>query len=103
MKTNGTQSNATSTVIRPSAQEPLLRSRDVIARLAISRKLFDSLISSGRLPSIRIGRNLRFDPATVRQFLAEATTGRLIEKFHFKPMEIQQPITESTTGPGRAS
>ncbi len=74
MKENKTSPNATSTVIQSSA-EPLLRSRDVIARLAVSRKFFYSLISSGRLPSIRIGRNLRFDPETVRQFISESTTG----------------------------
>lgn len=53
----------------PVAGEALLDSRAMGERLAVTAELCEQMAREGRIPSVRIGRYLRFDPAAViREF-----------------------------------
>ncbi len=48
----------------------LLTVQDVAERLNVSTRTVRRLVAAGRLPCIRIGRSLRFDPVSVDQVVA---------------------------------
>ena len=49
--------------------EPLLRPEAVAALLACSPKTVYAWAAGGQLPSVRLGRLVRFKPADVRRFI----------------------------------
>lgn len=48
---------------------PLLTKADVCARLAVSLRTLDRLIAQNALPTIKVGRAVRFDPADVEAYI----------------------------------
>jgi excisionase family DNA binding protein len=54
--------------------QPLLRPREVVERLAISRGTFYRLVHTGRLPALRLGESgqLRVEREVVDEFLRPA-------------------------------
>jgi excisionase family DNA binding protein len=48
---------------------PLLTTRQVAERLAISEKSVRRLIDAGELPTIRVCRSIRIDPADLEAFI----------------------------------
>lgn len=54
------------------ASSRLLRIEDVAERLAVSRSMAWKIISSGDLPSVRIGRAVRVRPADLEGYVAGA-------------------------------
>jgi excisionase family DNA binding protein len=61
--------------ISPKAQspiEPLLTKRDAARLLACCTRTIDNLTRAGRLPVVRIGVAVRFDPADVKRLIDTA-------------------------------
>ncbi|GAA5477271.1 helix-turn-helix domain-containing protein [Haloferula helveola] len=56
------------------AQPPLLTRNEAAEALAISLRLFDSLVAKGEIPVIRIGKSVRIRPSTIEYFI-EAREG----------------------------
>lgn len=55
------------------APDPLMTPKEVIARLAISRTTLWRLAKARELASIRIGRQVRFERASVEAFIRKRT------------------------------
>ena len=69
----------TTTPSTPPAIEPLLNARQAATVLNISERLLWSLTNRGDVPCVRLGRNVRYDPADLKQFITNAkrvTRGR---------------------------
>jgi excisionase family DNA binding protein len=52
-------------------QRELLRVPAVALRLGLSKQKIYALATSGELPSIRLGRSLRFEPRDVDRFIRD--------------------------------
>ena len=52
------------------AAGPLLTVRELAIYLGVSEKTVRRLQISGRIPFVRVGRGVRFDPADVSRFVA---------------------------------
>jgi excisionase family DNA binding protein len=52
--------------------ENLLTLTDVATRLNISRMTAYRMVKAGKLPAVRVGRNLRIRPADLEAFIAGA-------------------------------
>ena len=50
---------------------PLLTVREVAQMLRVHEKTIYAWVAKGRLPCIRLGNRLRFDPTTVSRWLGE--------------------------------
>jgi len=61
----------TASIQKPQPIEPLMSIADIAAVLGVTRRSVERLRSSGSLPKpdLRIGRNLRWRPDTVRTWL----------------------------------
>jgi excisionase family DNA binding protein len=55
---------------RAQGLEPLLTLDEVASYLSVSIRTVRRLVASGRLPCVRIGSQLRFEPADVLRFVA---------------------------------
>ena len=55
--------------------EPLWKAADVARALAISTRTVYVMSERGALPSVKIGRAVRFDPAAIRRFVATGGNG----------------------------
>lgn len=64
--THGTETGATLT--------PLLTVREAADLLRISDRTLWTLTSSGRLPSVRVGRSVRYDIADLRKWIDSQKT-----------------------------
>lgn len=64
------------TVPSKPADSLLLSARDAAKQLAISEKTLWSLSKAGRLPVVRIGRNVRYARADLLAFIDRAKGGR---------------------------
>jgi len=53
----------------PGTGEGLLDSRAMSERLGVSEEQVEALARRGEIPSVRVGRYLRFDPVEVRRVL----------------------------------
>lgn len=53
--------------------DTLLRITEVARRLAVSRTAVYRLINRGELETVRIGSAVRFSPATIEHYIANAT------------------------------
>lgn len=52
----------------PSVKSPLLAIQDLSAQWRIPKATIYNWVSQGRLPHIKLGRCLRFDPEEIRRF-----------------------------------
>lgn len=52
----------------PTAKQPLLAIQDLSAHWGIPKATIYNWVSQGRLPHIKLGRCLRFDPEEIRRF-----------------------------------
>lgn len=50
-------------------ERPLLTTKEVAARLAVSEKTIRRLTKRGELPAVRVGGTVRYDPAEVRSYV----------------------------------
>jgi len=57
--------STSSSSVSPSV-EPLWDARELAHRLGIHRTRLYHLVRTGRIPHLRIGRGVRFDPASIR-------------------------------------
>jgi len=55
--------------------EPLLKAPAVARMLAVSTRTVYVMSERGDLPSVKIGRAVRFDPAAIRRFVATGGNG----------------------------
>ncbi len=55
--------------------QPLLTVRDVAAVLRVDEKTIRRLISARRIPCVRIGRQIRFDPSDVVRWVSARREG----------------------------
>jgi excisionase family DNA binding protein len=55
--------------------ERLLTIREVARRLAVSEKTIRRLVEAGRLPALRVGHGLRFDPDELQSWLFASPVG----------------------------
>lgn len=53
----------------PPARERLLRPREVADRLAVSATTIRRLVAAGEIDAVRVGGQLRLDPAAVEEFV----------------------------------
>ena len=61
--------SATSTPVVPTGLPELLRPRDVAKMLALSSVRVYQLAQTQEIPSIKIGKSIRFDPRDVAEFV----------------------------------
>ncbi|QDT68645.1 Helix-turn-helix domain protein [Planctomycetes bacterium MalM25] len=59
----------------PNPSPPLLKSPEAAERLAISPRKLWALTASGEIPSVRIGRNVRYADAHLDDYVAAQTRG----------------------------
>lgn len=52
----------------PTAKQPLLAIQDLSVQWRIPKATIYNWVSQGRLPHIKLGRCLRFDPEEIRRF-----------------------------------
>ncbi|MGI6125320.1 MAG: helix-turn-helix domain-containing protein [Acetivibrionales bacterium] len=57
-----------------TATRKLINSRDAARYLCISERTLWQLSSDGKLPTVRIGRMVRFDVADLNEFIAKQKT-----------------------------
>lgn len=57
-----------------TATRKLIKSRDAAQYLCISERTLWQLSSDGKLPTVRIGRMVRFDVADLNEFIAKQKT-----------------------------
>ena len=62
--------------LKVSEEKDLLRPRDVGRKLGVSTSHTYYLASSGILPSVKLGRAVRFRPADVDRFIREHRRGK---------------------------
>lgn len=53
---------------------PLLKPKEAAAVLAISARTLWTLTNCGAVPAVRIGRNVRYDPLALREWIDEKRT-----------------------------
>jgi len=58
----------------PSYMSRLLKADEVAERLNISRRFAYSLMKTGQLPTVRIGRSVRVHPRDLNEFIELNTT-----------------------------
>jgi excisionase family DNA binding protein len=56
---------------------PLLSVRAVASKLSVSEKTVRRLIESGQLPAVRVGGQVRIDPAELEAFVFGSTDGHV--------------------------
>jgi excisionase family DNA binding protein len=56
--------------------EPLWKAAQVARALAISTRTVYIMSQRGELPSVKIGRSVRWDPRAVRQWISNGGTGK---------------------------
>lgn len=61
-----------------SAPEPLMTADDVALWLKVPRLRVYELAREGRIPSVRLGRTMRFSRPAVERFLAEGGTNSAV-------------------------
>ena len=61
---------------RTQERQGLLNSTQVAELLGISKRKVNELSASGRLPQVRFGRSVRFDPVDVWEFVERCKTRR---------------------------
>lgn len=59
----------------PKPSAPLLKSLEAAQRLAISPRKLWALTASGEIPSVRIGRNVRYATHDLDEYVAANTRG----------------------------
>ena len=62
-----------------ATEERLWVSRDVAKLLNISERTVHSLTQRGELPAVRVGRSVRYRPATIRQYIQQNDVAAAIE------------------------
>jgi excisionase family DNA binding protein len=58
---------------KEAAPSPLLKREEVAEILNISLRHLDTLVATGELTPVRIGRSVRFRPEAIRTFIEEST------------------------------
>jgi excisionase family DNA binding protein len=79
-----------STPINPTC---LLRAGDVARLLSVSRAEAYRLLQSGAIPTVRLGRLVRVDPADLQQFIASCKSYRCDFLFHAKLEDEDRTLT----------
>jgi excisionase family DNA binding protein len=60
-------------------ERPLLRVREVAARLGVSERTIRRLIAADRLPIVKVGRQVRIDQSELELLLYGDPGGRVVE------------------------
>ena len=74
-----------------TALGPLLGADDVAAALGVSRDWIYAEVRAGRIPHVRLGRNVRFRSATIEDWLCGLESGTI-------PSTSKRPRAGDTAG-----
>lgn len=60
----------------PEQERLLITAREAADLLSISERTLWQLTNDGRLPAVRFGRTVRYDPADLRAFIAASRSAK---------------------------